>query len=193
MIEKSKKISDFIEQKHSTHGNLVLFHGQPGTGKTQYLKFLIKSHSSNSKKFIYLPNKVFQTIDMPSFIDFFSSHEDSILIIEDAESLLINRESGNASISTLLNLTEGLLGDALKLKVLCTFNCSISEIDPALQRKGRLFNSIEFKKLDKNLANKLFIKNGINKITEEDMTLADILNFEIDNGIDSEEKKLDFR
>ena len=31
--------------------------------------------------------------------------------------------------STILNLTDGLLGDGLKLKFICTFNTDINQID----------------------------------------------------------------
>jgi hypothetical protein len=39
--------------------------------------------------------------------------------------------------STLLNLTEGILGDFLSIQIICTVSCKASDLDPALMRPGR--------------------------------------------------------
>ena len=75
--------------------------------------------------------------------------EDSILVVEDAEELISIRDGNRSSnISWLLNLTDGLLGEALKIKVICTFNTPLKNIDEALLRKGRLIARYEFKELN---------------------------------------------
>lgn len=64
-----------------------------------------------------------------------------------------DEENSNA-VSTLLNLADEFTADFLELAIICTFNTRISEIDPALLRKGRLRGMQEFKKLDKSQVKK---------------------------------------
>jgi len=172
LLKKNVGLNEFINGDSS---GLALFHGVPGTGKTNLIKELIKSNSN--RKFIYIPTHLFSQVDGPTFIDFFKKHYNSILVIEDAEGLITSRKEGNGFISTLLNITDGLLGDALKLKVICTFNCSVNKIDDALKRKGRLKYIHEFKELDLKKSNYLLQKIGSNFVSKSPMTLTDILNY----------------
>jgi hypothetical protein len=142
------------------------------------IKNLIRNNEGT--KFIYMPNQMFSQLEAPSFINFFANHQDSIIVIEDAEALLTERKEGNTSISTLLNLTDGMLGEALRIKVICTFNCDISQIDSALKRKGRLKFSYDFKELSLDKTNKLLKKVGHEHTSEEPMVLTDIINFDVD-------------
>ena len=102
----------------------------------------------------------------------------SIFIIEDAEELIKSREgNGGSSISMLLNLTDGMLGESIGVQVICTFNTHTNNIDKALLRKGRLIASYEFKELQSNKSKVLLEKLGNkNYITNGNMTLADIYN-----------------
>ena len=61
-----------------------------------------------------------------------------ILIIEDAERVISDRESNGspAGVSNILNLTDGILGDCLNIQVIATFNMKREKIDQALLRKG---------------------------------------------------------
>ena len=187
LIEKQETIDDFI---HNAKSGLMLFHGDPGTGKTSYIKNLIRHNEST--KFIYMPNQMFSQLEAPSFINFFANHQDSIIVIEDAEALLTERKEGNTSISTLLNLTDGMLGEALRIKVVCTFNCDISQIDSALKRKGRLKFSYDFKELTLEKTNALLEKAGHEHTSEEPMVLTNIINFDIDQYEKEEKPRIGF-
>jgi hypothetical protein len=71
-----------------------------------------------------------------------------VVILEDAESLLMQRAPDNqAHVSALLNMSDGLLGDVLKLHLICAVNCSLGKIDGALLSLGRLLRYREFKRL----------------------------------------------
>ena len=101
----------------------------------------------------------------------------SVLIIEDAENILMNREdTGNSVVSILLNLADGLLSDCLNLQIICTFNTSISNIDEALLRKGRLIAKYEFGKISAEKAQQLSANLGFQTVITEPMTLAEIYN-----------------
>ena len=187
LVESQETIDDFI---HNAKSGLMLFHGNPGTGKTSFIKSLIRHNEST--KFIYMPNQMFTQLEAPSFINFFANHQDSIIVIEDAEALLTERKEGNTSISTLLNLTDGMLGEALRIKVICTFNCDINQIDSALKRKGRLKFSYDFKELSLEKTNALLKKAGHDHVATEPMVLTNIINFDIDQYEKEEKPKIGF-
>ena len=91
--------------------------------------------------------------------------------------------------SILLNLTDGIIGDVLNIKLICTFNTSLSNIDKALLRKGRLSLKYEFKKLAKEKCRKLLNDYTIN----EDMSLADLYNRDDENDYSkTNSKKIGF-
>ena len=108
--------------------------------------------------------------------------------MEDAEEIIKHTENRSAAISNLLNLTDGLLADALNLQFLCTFNCAIDDIDPALLRKGRLELKYNFKALSKENANNLLKHLNKNVEAKNEMTLSEIYNVENDNFVKKVEK-----
>lgn len=172
-IEVHKKIESLLTPNDS---GLMLFHGVPGSGKSTYIYYLI--HNIN-KNMIYVPNNVMSKIANPEFVAFMvTSAQNSVLVIEDAEKILAKREgmSDDSGISTLLNLTDGVLGKVLKCKAICTFNIDRSSIDPALLRKGRLQLEHQFHALSVDQSNKLLAHLGKDRRTDEPLTLADIYN-----------------
>ena len=154
---------------------LVLFHGIPGTGKSTYIRYLIHKVK---KTVIFLPPRIAANLDSPGMTSLLVDNPNSIFIIEDAEELIKSREgNGGSSISMLLNLTDGMLGESIGVQVICTFNTHTNNIDKALLRKGRLIASYEFKALQSNKSKVLLEKLGNkNYITNGNMTLADIYN-----------------
>lgn len=155
---------------------LVLLHGKPGTGKTSYIRYLI---SKVKKNVIFLPPQLALSITRPDLISLILDNANSIFVIEDAENLIVSRETDEHSpVSTLLNLTDGLLSDSLAIQIICTFNTDISRIDKALMRKGRLIAKYEFRPLEVEKAQRLVNKLGLNKVITEPTTLAEIYNDE---------------
>jgi len=175
-----QEIHSLIVRSLSTKdkNGLVLLHGKFGSGKTYYLRHLI---SSVERKFIYFPLNMIESLSSPEFLPFISEHPNSILILEDCESLLVPRENGfsNASsLSNLLNLGDGLLSDALAVNVICTFNAGIKKIDDAILRKGRLLARYEFKELETDKARSLALKIGKKAEIDKPMTVSDIYNLD---------------
>lgn len=173
----STRIIDTL--KSNNQSGLVLFHGDPGTGKTSYLKHLL--NTIDNKKLIYMPPDLTEHLSSPGFITFMMSEAtNTILLIEDAENVLRHREAGgNQAVSNILNLSDGILGDVLKLQIVCTFNSKIEEIDPALLRPGRCIAEYRFEPLVVERANNLMAKlyGEDTEVTDEAMTLAEIFNY----------------
>lgn len=155
-----------------SHKGLILLHGEPGTGKTTYLRYLVRNLT---KKIIYVPPEFSFNLDADVFLRLMSRYPDSVVIIEDADNIITDRKAGNnISISGLLNIADGLLSYYLKSRIICTFNCNLASIDPALMRKGRLVALYEFKKLKASKAQKLVKKLNFPLEITEDTSLADI-------------------
>ena len=159
---------------------LAILHGHAGCGKTFFIRHLL---SVLSKRVIYIPPHLVSKIAEPDFLGFLLNERDFILVIEDAEEIITDRKDTNntAGVSNLLNLSDGILGDCIKIKVIVTFNCDIKDIDPALLRKGRLKLKHEFKKLDIETSNKLLKHLNIDYITKEPMSVGDLYNFKDNN------------
>jgi hypothetical protein len=151
---------------------IVLLHGLPGTGKTTYLRYLI---GKIKKRVLFVSPNVAGDITSPDFIQLLLNNPNSVLIIEDAENVIMDRKiSGNASVSNLLNISDGLLADFLNVQLICTFNNSLTLVDSALLRKGRLIAKYEFGKLGVTKAQKLSDHLGFESIITKPMTIAEI-------------------
>ena len=167
-------LTKFLNERKS---GLVVLRGEVGTGKTRLIKHLI---TNCPKEYILITNSVSSSLASPEFISFMISCKNSVFILEDCEQILLERGSNNLNnaISSILNISDGLMSDIFNIKFICTFNADINKIDKALLRKGRCFANYEFKKLSvektKNLLNSL----GIFPDTYREMTLAEIYNYE---------------
>ena len=155
---------------------LVLLHGKPGTGKTSYIRYLI---ASVKKQVIFLPPNMATVLTNPELMSLLIDNPNSIFVIEDAENIIMDRESkGSSSVSALLNIADGLLSDCLNVQIVCSFNTDISKVDSALMRKGRLIAKYEFKELETTKAQALSNKLGFTSIITQPMTLTEIYNQE---------------
>ena len=153
---------------------IVLLHGLPGTGKTTYLRYLI---GKIKKRVLFLSPNVAGNLMNPEFIDLLIDNPNTVLIIEDAENIIMDRRANSSSaVSNLLNISDGLLADFLNVQIICTFNNSLTLIDSALMRKGRLIAKYEFGKLNVHKAQKLSNHLGFDKHITTPMTVAEISN-----------------
>jgi SpoVK/Ycf46/Vps4 family AAA+-type ATPase len=196
----------------TTNKGISLLNGKPGTGKTYYINRLIYDLKKTSKKKIILvPANMVSYILEPEFNTFLldivnSFHfdyddeeieledeeideikEGIILILEDAEPILMKREmSGNSqATSNILNLTDGLLNNIFKIQIIATYNTDDNNIDKAILRDKRLvakrtFNELSLDDTIRLMKHLGFETEGVDK----GMTLAQIYSVD-DTEIDS--------
>jgi hypothetical protein len=169
-----KAIDSIIRERLLTANDkgIVLLHGLPGTGKTTYLRYLI---GTLSKKVMFVSPSMASNLMNPEFMDLLISNPNSVLVIEDAENIIMDRRyNSNAGVSNLLNISDGLLSDCLNVQIVCTFNSELSFVDAALLRKGRLIARYEFGKLEVAKARALAAHLELDTEINEPMTLAEI-------------------
>lgn len=181
------KMLDFVTNEETE--SLLMLHGLPGTGKSNFIKNLITKCAYDV---IYIPPSMVSVISQPSFISFMLDNRGSVLLIEDAEEILsVDRNSGTQNI---LGITDGFLKDSMKMKVICTFNCELTKIDPALLRKGRLFMEYKFDKLSIAECQRLADHCDLDIEVDSEMTLAELFNHDKVTSTENsfEERKIGF-
>jgi hypothetical protein len=153
---------------------IVLLHGLPGTGKTTYLRYLV---GKIRKRVLFLSPSVAGNLMNPEFIELLVENPDTVLVIEDAENIIMDRRHNSSSaVSNLLNISDGLLADFLNVQLICTFNSALTTVDNALLRKGRLIARYEFGKLSVAKAQRLSQHLGFEQEIQAPMTIAEIAN-----------------
>lgn len=181
-----------LKQKES---GLYLLHGEPGTGKTTYIKYI---SSIIQRDLIYIPISLIETLSDPSFMPILLKRKHCALVIEDAEKALLSRTPGEASslVSAILNLTDGIMGDVFNISIIATYNSPRQDIDKALLRKGRLKCEYKFDKLSAEKAQVLLNEHKIKYKATEPMSLADIFNTDTPDPLTTkeltEEKRMGF-
>lgn len=165
-----------VKKLNKEDRGLVIFYGLPGTGKTTYIRYL-SAHVKKQKLFV--PASLINKTGSPEFLSLLKNFKNSLLILEDADSLLRKRNTDEENvISNLLNLADGVLSDFFHIQVICTFSKEQHQFDPGLIRRGRLLASYYFRELSIAKTKSLFKFLGYKKSPSHEMTLADIFNYE---------------
>ena len=171
-----KPIDELIQQRLSQKNDkgIVLLHGLPGTGKTTYLRYLI---GKLNKRILFMSPAIAGSLTNPEFIELLLDNPNCVLVIEDAENIIMDRKfNSNSAVANLLNIGDGLLSDCLNVQIICTFNSSLASIDSALRRKGRLIAEYEFGKLSVAKAQALSDHLQLNATVQQPVTLAELTN-----------------
>lgn len=173
---------------------LIFLYGDPGTGKSNYLRYL--ASKIPDKNFVLITKSQLGVLQsLQTSADAVQLLANSVLILEDSEQLLNDRQSMDASSLTdsLLNLTDGMYLSFLKSHIIITFNTWPEKLDSALLRPGRLFLKYEFKALELEKTKKLLLKRKIDPLEVEAITegktLAQIYNWESSKTVTDLKKK----
>ncbi|MBE0430095.1 MAG: AAA family ATPase [Thermoleophilia bacterium] len=151
-------------------GKLVLWHGEPGTGKTYALRSWARTCQD--------------TIDINYIVDpdlFFGASADYMLdiltraprkklnlfVAEDTGELLATdaRQQTGQALSRLLNVCDGLIGQGLRILVLITTNEDLGALHPAIVRPGRCYANITFETFDQAQAREWLRSHGVESMS----------------------------
>ena len=139
----------------SSAGRLVLWRGEPGTGKTWALRAMMNQWREWATfHYVTDPEQFFgSSADYMFNVLLDNEDEDTekwrLLVLEDTGEMLAadaKMQTGQA-LSRLLNVVDGLIGQGLKIVVLITTNEEIGKLHPAVIRPGRCLMNLEFGEL----------------------------------------------
>lgn len=128
-------------------GRISIFDGIPGTGKTFLIRALL--NDVPDALFIIVTPDMIPMLSSPSMVKVLIERKNgvdgpTVFVVEDADQALAKRGIDNmSSVSAVLNLSDGLLGNMLDLRLVATTNAERADIDDAVMRDGRLCRRIE--------------------------------------------------
>lgn len=162
-----------------TEGQLMLWHGVPGTGKTHAIRTLAAEWRGWARlDYIIDPDRLFGA--EPHYLLEVLLNDDNepkwtVLIMEDTGEMLAAdaKEQTGQALSRLLNVTDGLIGQGLKVMVLVTTNEEVKKLHPAVNRPGRRASLIKFRSFDSLEARTWMEGHGL-QATGGSATLADL-------------------
>jgi len=166
--------------KENPPGRLTILSGLPGTGKTYFVRGLVKALKNSYV--IMIPSNLLSSLDSPSLLPTLIDHKsyiedkNMVFVVEDADPVLVKRMNDNVCVlSSLLNFTDGILGVALDLRIVTTTNAERIEFDDALMRPGRLLSHVEIGSLPPEKCNEIYERlTGKEGNIKEQLTLAEV-------------------
>ncbi len=166
-------------------GRMVIIDGPPGTGKTYLVRSII---SSVEATFLMVPNTLFHQLSGPNLLPVLLNarglDRPLILIIEDADRALVDRRNGSLeALSEILNLSDGILGEMLDVRIIATTNVERINLDKAIFRAGRLCTHLFVDVLEAEQAGEIYARlTGKDLERQECNTLAEVYRLAREDG-----------
>lgn len=167
------------EGLQSDTGQLLLWFGDPGCGKTYAVRALLQEWRDRfSFHYISDTEGFFGNSDymLSVLLDDYGEKE-KLLILEDAGEFLLPdaRKQMGQGLSRLLNATDGLIGQGLRSTFLITTNEPVGKLHPAVSRHGRCAAQVDFGSFTKEEAQHWLARAGYeSEATLTSARLADL-------------------
>jgi hypothetical protein len=171
------------------NGRLMIWHGEPGTGKTNALRALAYEWRKWCRvEYVVDPELFFGSSSYMMRV--ISGHDhiekDSpwrVMVLEDTGEMLSvdAKHTTGQALSRLLNVADGLLGQSLKLLFLITTNEKLEKLQPALTRRGRCFSQIRFGRLSVEETRLWLTRAGSSRKNVGSLTIAELYSLLRDN------------
>lgn len=153
-------ISDLKSKQPS--GRVIIMEGQPGCGKSTMIRGILMDIQDGM--FVIIPPNMVSSMGGPELLplllknrETFGRKGPTILILEDADQCLAPRhETDISSISTILNLGDGIFGSLFDIRIIATTNAKSTDIDKAITRDGRLSRRMTLGPMSYKPANIIF-------------------------------------
>lgn len=159
-------------------GRLLLWHGEPGTGKSYAVRALMQAWKTWCTFHVVLDPERFFGDSADYMMSVLLQQEDTdekpangnggpppwrLLIVEDTGELLAidAKDRQGQGLSRLLNVCDGLLGQSLNVMVLITTNEDLGRLHPAVTRPGRCLANVEFQRFDTGAAQRWCAAQGV--------------------------------
>jgi hypothetical protein len=178
-----------IDTQAPDRGRLILWRGEPGTGKSHALRALARAWSPwCSSHFIMDPDELLGRggAYMLDVLTWDGADDDQwrLLILEDAGELIAAdaRAVAGQALSRLLNVADGILGQGTRTLLLITTNEPLKRLHPAARRPGRCLADIEFTALDADEANAWLAARGHERTVARPTPLAELFGHPYGNA-----------
>ena len=164
--------------EQSITGRIILLHGEPGTGKSYFIRLLLRSWKKWCEgHYLVDAEQFFGVASYMTHVVFRDSGKQDgyrMIICEDADEFVSadGKTAIGQSVSRLFNLADGLVGQGTNSLVLLTTNEPIEKFHPALLRAGRSLANIQFDPLTAEESNNWLIAKGLDPDADRPTTLA---------------------
>lgn len=152
MLDDLDKIIENINNPEP-FGRLTILTGQPGSGKTHMIEEIIR-RTEDSVALMLSPEQV-SALSGPAYISLLTRDYESsrfLLVIEDGGTLIQSKGEKATEMQAMLNYSDGILGKMLNVQIVVTSNTDYIDVDPAIQRGGRLFKHVHYQGIPFGLA-----------------------------------------